>query len=230
MLRIAQRGAARDGDDLHHAGLWEDLAHALSDPLVKGYERVYVVGFSMGGHVALHLACQRFARLRGVVAICSPLFLDAAVEHMDHWRMAIYRMNVLSGLKSLYRAVAVRRSLPISPDRVDQTRTLRAWDSLTIVPRFGFQDAKHYYDSQSMGFRLDELETRSLLLYSRHDPMVPPSTLRGAEEIINGSPRSNARLVWFGGGGHVTFPSRLDLGVDAALRPYPQIIQWLRAE
>jgi predicted alpha/beta-fold hydrolase len=229
VLRIAQRGAARDGADLHHAGLWEDLAHALSDPLVKGYQRVYVVGFSMGGHVALHLARQRFARLRGVVAICSPLFLDAAVEHMDRWKMAIYRMHVLRGLKSLYRAVAVRRSLPISPDRVDQTRTLRAWDSLTVVPRFGFRDAKSYYDSQSIGFRLDEIETRSLLLYSRQDPMVPPETVRGAEAILNGRPRPDARIVWFDGGGHVTFPSRLDLGLDAEPRPYPQIIQWLRA-
>jgi predicted alpha/beta-fold hydrolase len=229
VLRIAQRGAARDGEDLHHAGLWEDLAHVLSDPLVQQYPRVYVVGFSMGGHVALHLARRRFPHLGGVVAICSPLFLDAAVDHMDRWRMAIYRRHVLRGLKSLYRAIAVRRSLPISADEVDRARTLRAWDSLTVVPRFGFRDAKHYYDSQSMGLRLGEIETRSLLLYSRHDPMVPPATLRGAEEIIARSSRSNARLVWFDGGGHVTFPSRLDLGFAAARRPYPQIIRWLRA-
>jgi uncharacterized protein len=229
VLRISQRGAARDGEDLHHAGLWEDLAHVLSDPLVQGYQRVYVVGFSMGGHVALHLARRRFPQLRGVVAICSPLFLDAAVDHMDRWKMALYRRHVLRGLKSLYRAIAVRRALPISADEVDRTRTLRAWDSLTVVPRFGFRDAKHYYDSQSVGFRLGEIETRSLLLYSRHDPMVPLATLRGAEEILGRSPRSNARIVSFDGGGHVTFPSHLDLGLPAARRPYPQIVQWLRA-
>ncbi|WP_437311272.1 alpha/beta fold hydrolase [Sorangium sp. So ce388] len=229
VLRLGQRGSSRDPEDLHHAGLWEDIAAVLSgDPTVARYERVFVIGFSMGGHVALHLAAARHPRLAAVASICSPLYLDRAVSHMDRRASAVYRRHVLRGLKRMYRDIARRRPMPVPPSVVDRAETLREWDRLTVVRRFGFGDPEAYYEAQGAGRLLRSLVTPALLLYSRQDPMVPPATLAGlgAHEGLS----SPARVVWMDGGGHIALPRRLDLGLGEAVpaTPYAQIAAWLR--
>lgn len=226
VLRLAQRGADRKGDDLHHAGLWNDLARVLSVPPVAAYARVYLIGFSMGGHVALHLARHSHDRLAGVVAICSPLLLDRAVECMDQPRRGLYRHYLLRSLKQIYRAVALRRRVPVPAHVVDRARSLREWDRLTVVPRFGFKSTSDYYESQSVGYRLNELKTRSLLVYASRDPMVPRATLGAALSGLS----SASRAVWVNGGGHVAFPRDCDLGLSGARGLYPQLVTWLRRE
>ncbi|WP_437672257.1 alpha/beta fold hydrolase [Sorangium sp. So ce131] len=231
VLRLGQRGSSRDPEDLHHAGLWEDLAAVLRDDATVGrYERVYVVGFSMGGHVALHLAAARRPRLAAVASICSPLYLDGAVRHMDRPESAVYRRHVLAGLQQMYRDIARRRPVPVSPAEVDRAETLRAWDELTVVRRFGFRDPTEYYESQSAGRILGAIATPALLLYSPQDPMVPPSTLAGLEAHARRSPA--VRVAWMDGGGHIAFPRRLDLGLGPAVpcTPYEQIAAWLRRQ
>ncbi|WP_438044049.1 alpha/beta fold hydrolase [Sorangium sp. So ce128] len=229
VLRLGQRGSSCDPEDLHHAGLWEDLAAVLSgDPMVARQERIFVVGFSMGGHVALHLAAAGHPRLAAVASICSPLYLDRAVSHMDRPESVVYRRHVLGGLKRMYREIARRRQMPVPPSAVDRAATLREWDRLTVVRRFGFRDPTAYYEAQGAGRILGSLATPALLLYSRQDPMVPPATLSGL--AARGGLSSPARVVWMDGGGHIALPRRLDLGLGPAVprTPYEQIAAWLR--
>ncbi|WP_437785769.1 alpha/beta fold hydrolase [Sorangium sp. So ce1097] len=229
VLRLGQRGSSRDPEDLHHAGLWEDIAAVLSgDPIVARHDRAFVVGFSMGGHVGLHLAAAGHPRLAAVVSICSPLYLDRAVSHMDRRESLVYRRHVLSGLKRMYRQVARRRPMPVPTPVVDRAETLREWDRLTVVRRFGFRDPAAYYEAQGAGRILRSLVTPALLLYSSQDPMVPPATLAGLEAREGLS--SPGRVVWMDGGGHIALPRRLDLGLGPAVprAPYAQIAAWLR--
>lgn len=231
VLRIGQRGSSDGPEDLHHAGLWEDLAAVLrGDSTVGSYERVFVIGFSMGGHVALHLAAARHPRLSAVISICSPLYLDRAVDHMDRWGNLVYRRHVLGGLKRMYREIARRRPMPVPPSAVDRAETLREWDRLTVVRRFGFRDPAEYYETQSAGRILGSLVTPALLLYSRQDPMVPPATL--ASMAAHEPPSPSVRVVWMEGGGHVSFPRSLDLqlGMAVSVAPYQQLTAWLRSQ
>jgi predicted alpha/beta-fold hydrolase len=231
VLRVGQRDSSDEPEDLHHGGLWEDFAALLrADPIVARYDRVFVIGFSMGGHLALRLAATHQPRLAAVVSICSPLCMQRTVDHIDRPFNVIYRQIVLRGLKKMYRAVACRRAMPVPVSVVDRARTLREWDQLTVVPRFGFRDPAEYYESQSARHVLPVLATPTLLLYTRHDPMVPPSTLVGVHPGETLSPL--ARVVWLDGGGHVALPRSLDLGVgpNVPSAPYPQMVAWLRRQ
>src|SRR5262249_52678239 len=75
-LRLSLRGADMSGEDLYHGGLTEDLRAALASPEAAAYRHVLLLGYSVGGHVALRATLDRIdPRVRAVAAVCAPLDL-----------------------------------------------------------------------------------------------------------------------------------------------------------
>ena len=51
---------------------------------IRGYRRLYVLGYSLGGHVSLRLALEKLATpLRAVAAVCPPLDLVTCAKALD---------------------------------------------------------------------------------------------------------------------------------------------------
>src|SRR5262245_30035119 len=112
-LRLALRGADRDGEDFYHAGIAADLEAAVASPALRRYQRLLLIGYSLGGHVALRYAlAPNDPRVRAVAAICAPLDLELGARHIDAPAAFIYRRHVLSGLNAVYAAVARNRPVP----------------------------------------------------------------------------------------------------------------------
>jgi uncharacterized protein len=225
-LRFGLRGADRGGEDFYHAGLTADVEAAVASPALAAYARLYVLGYSLGGHVTLRYALGAHdARVRAVAAVCAPLDLELSAQWIDRPQSRVYREHVLSGLNEIYAAVAARQAVPTPLDQVRSARRLRTWDSLTVVPRYGFGSVENYYASMSVGPRLAELELPGLLIQSIHDPMVPPWSyerhLTRASEALDVK-----RLAT---GGHVAFPNVRLGNVTRAAPLCDQIIAWLRA-
>lgn len=226
-LRLSLRGADRTGEDIYHAGLAADLAAAFASPEVGAYERTAVLGFSLGGHVALRFALDEPASgLRTVVAICPPVDLAAVATRIDSTSRWIYRRYLLGRLFEIYSEVARRRQLARSIGEVRQTRTFVEFDSMVIAPRYGFVDAWDYYQTVSVGPHLAKLEIPTLLVAAEEDPMVPAASLE------NHLPRSNSFLLCRRSrrGGHLSFPGDLDLGQVAEPGLYPQMLAWFRSQ
>lgn len=202
-LRFGLRGADRSGEDFYHGGLIADLEAAIGSAALARYEKIYVLGYSLGGHVTLRYALGNpDRRVAAVAAICAPLDLALGAQSIDSKRSAIYRRHVLSGLNEIYAAVARRKRVPTPLTRVLSARSLREWDSLTVVPRYGFAHVGEYYATMSVGPRLPELRLPALLVQSRHDPMVPLWTYQ--QHLAKASKHLEVRTL--GQGGHVGFP------------------------
>ncbi|HKP63089.1 MAG TPA: alpha/beta fold hydrolase [Polyangiales bacterium] len=202
-LRFGLRGADRSGEDFYHGGLTADLAAAVASPQLAQFKRLYILGYSLGGHVTLRYAIgEHDPRVAAVAAICAPLDLDLGAQSIDSKRSAIYRRHVLSGLNEIYSAVAQKRSVPTPLSRVLAARSIREWDGLTVVPRYGFRDAEDYYASISVGPRLSQLRIPALLVQSKHDPMVPLWTYQ--QHLAQAPKLLEVRTL--GQGGHVGFP------------------------
>jgi predicted alpha/beta-fold hydrolase len=223
-LRLALRGADRDGEDFYHAGMVADIAGAAGSEALRRYSRLLVIGYSLGGHVALRYAlAPSDPRVRAIAAICSPLDLELGARHIDGPAAFIYRRHVLAGLNAIYAEVARRRSVPTPLARVLRARTIREWDSLTVVPRHGFDSVEHYYGTISVGPSLGRLALPVLLLQNRDDPMVPPRTY----EPHLASLGAGVTLRWLSGGGHVGYPGALSLGERGARGVEAQALSWL---
>jgi predicted alpha/beta-fold hydrolase len=209
-LRLGLRGSTGDGEDIYHAGLGRDLAHALEDPTLRRYDRVLVVGYSLGGHVVLSLGLAPDPRVAAVAVVSAPLDLDRSCAAIDRRRGWVYRRHVLRGLVAGYRAVAARRPVATPVHDVARVRRLRDWDRLTVVPRFGFADAEDYYRRASVGPRLLELRVPALYVGMRHDPMVPQWTVVPSLEAAGAGASAGERLQawWLDDGGHVAAPGR----------------------
>lgn len=229
-LRLGLRGADRQGEDFYHAGLTADLEAAVADPSLAAYRRIYVLGFSLGGHVSLRLGLQPGdPRVRAIASFCAPLDLSAGCAAIDAPGARPYCAYLLRGLREIYREVAARRPVPTPWPVVARIASMRAWDRHTVVPRFGFASVDDYYASQSVGPRLGELRVPALVVAAAGDPMVPQATLRPLLE--RPPPPITARWI---GGGHVGFPAAadLDLGLGRGDRrrargPLDQAIAWL---
>lgn len=224
-LRLEMRGSDLNGEDLYHAGLVADVAAAIGSPELAPYRRIFLWGFSLGGHLALRYATEEpDFRLAGVAAICSPLELAPSQEAFDRPSRWLYRQYVLGRLKRIYRPIAERRELATPLEEVLRVGTIREWDRLTVVPRFGFRDVDQYYEEASVGPRLGRLGVPALLIGANGDPMVPRESVVPALEGADG--RIETR--WVDGAGHVGFPRDLDLGMDAPPGLDDQVVSWFR--
>lgn len=234
-LRINMRGCDRLGGDYYHAGLAEDLGEALRSPELARYRKVFLVGYSMGGHLALRYAADggisNFGdtpppdpRLAAVAAVCSPLDLISSAQAIDLPLRWAYRRFVLRNLREIYAAVAASRPVPVPVEQAGRLARLRDWDEAVIAPRWGFAGAQDYYARASVAPHLGGLGVPVLLLAARNDPMVPSEVLAPAAERW----RSVLDVRWIERGGHLGFPADLDLGFADAPPGLPgQVIGWL---
>jgi predicted alpha/beta-fold hydrolase len=225
-LRVALRGADRDGEDLYHGGQAEDLHAVLGSTALARYTRLYVLGFSLGGHITLRYALDgalHDPRVRAVAAVCAPLDLELGAQHIDSPSAYVYRRHVLTGLKAMYEALARRRAVATPLSRVLAVRTIRQWDELTVVPRYGFSSVARYYQEMSVGPQLHRLALPALLVQHPLDPMVPAWTYRG--HLARPLPKLELRAL--PAGGHVGYPPGVDLGEPGPLGVEAQALSWL---
>jgi predicted alpha/beta-fold hydrolase len=158
-----------------------------------------------------------------VAAVCAPLDLVQGARVLDAPRSWLYRRHILDGLRAAYRRYVARHPEAVCLARVRRARTIRAFDSLTVVPRHGFADVAHYYHSQSVAPRLSSLRVPALLAYARHDPVVPEDSVAGHLEGQGG----RLEVWWIETGGHVGFPPRVSVAGGAPAALEDQILDWL---
>ncbi len=224
VLRMGMRGSDGAGDDVYHAGLHGDVAAVFASPALARYDELRLVGFSLGGHLALRAATAApDPRLRAVAAIGSPLDLSLgqiAIDAVGRWP---YRQHVLRSLRDLAACVDARGRLATPIRAALRVRTLRDWDDLVVAPRFGFDGADAYYASESVAPHLSRLAVPGLYVGAEHDPMVPSSTVRPALSRAS----TSLEVRWLGPAGHIGFAAGLDLGERGQRGFEPQLLSWL---
>src|SRR5947208_2466685 len=93
-----------------NSGSAAPLKRELASPELRRFQHVWLLGYSVGGHLALRAAIEQIdPRLRAAAAICPPLDLMAGAVAFDEPRRWLYRRYVFAGMNRGYAAVAARR-------------------------------------------------------------------------------------------------------------------------
>jgi uncharacterized protein len=166
---------------LYNAGLDSDLL-ALLEAVARHASQVAVIGFSLGGSIALLAAGRNPGRLpgavRGLVAISAPLDLAACSEALARPANLIYDQYFLRYLKRAYRE-RQERNPEYEPGRERKVRSLRDYDEAITAPYGGYASVGEYYARSSPGPWLTAIERPTLLLAAADDPIVPRGSLAG---------------------------------------------------
>jgi len=227
--RVDLRGAGEGfslARKLYHVGRSCDIRHAARDFLVgTGDSPLALVGFSLGGNIALKLALEAggaaLPQLVAVAAVCPPVDPSACVRRVCGGRFRLYDRVFYSGL----RADWLRRR-EVFPDlpAIDLPRrgTLRLFDDLITAPMNGYASSEDYYQANATAHRLVEMPIPALIVASADDPVVTIDPL--TELAGKGALPAHLHLELTAGGGHLGFVGRTKAPLSWAEQ---RVVDWL---
>jgi pimeloyl-ACP methyl ester carboxylesterase len=188
------------GDSDRPAGLWsmDDLASdALAVMDAAGLDAAHVVGASMGGMVAQHVALTAPERVRSLALLCTH---PGRQPGGPPWRMAAsLLLRPLLGPARTFPIVApllyAQRTRQEHPERLREDLELRFKDATPFGTAPGQLAAIVRHDTRE---RLSELTMPTLVLHGEEDRLVSQAAARELAERIPA-----ARLVLLPECGHV---------------------------
>lgn len=161
---------------MYHSGWTSDLPQIIDS--CKDYERIVIIGYSLGGNMALKFAGEQGEdldpRVSNIVAYSVPIDLaDGAVE-LKKTKNSLFVQEFLSTLRSKMREKAKQYPDLIDIGALSKVKTLTDFDNYFTGPIHGFEDAQGYYRNCSSKQFLPLIKRNSVLISALDDPFLGP--------------------------------------------------------
>jgi 3-oxoadipate enol-lactonase len=165
-------------------GLAQDAVEVLD---AAGEQSVHLLGASMGGMIAQHVALEHRERVRSLVLACTTA---GGPQGLPPWRlMATVVLRPWLGAKRTFPIVApvlyARATLADSQDRVREDLKRRIADGTSPLTVYAQMGAVALHDTRK---RLNELEgIPTTVVHGLEDGLVPPKRARELVALIPGA-------------------------------------------
>ena len=193
---------------LYHSGLSGDLAAVIRHFTGKyGLERVALVGYSMGGNLALKLAGEwgSGAPLVAVATVCPAIDLATGADALHEGFNRAYEWKFLSGLLARYRRKALLYPGIYAPRKaIGPVRSIREFDDKIVARYWDFENADDYYHRAASARVVERIAVPTLILRALDDPFI--RLLAETRAKLRANP--SVTLVESSHGGHCGFLSR----------------------
>lgn len=180
VIRLNQRtcgGTEHLSPTLYNSGLSSDYRAIVKELIHQdGLDRVWLVGYSMGGNLVLKAAGElgrTEPALAGVAAVCpniNPTICARALEEPRNW---IYHRHFVTRLKA-----RLRRKASLFPGKWDLSMlghitTISEFDDCYTARDGGYRDGADYYDRAGSRHVLDKIAVPTLIITAQDDPFIP---------------------------------------------------------
>ena len=218
VVRLNQRNCGHTehlSRGLYHSGLTQDPLVVMQELIERdGITAVVVVGYSLGGNLAIKLAGDLGdsapVALKGVCAVSPTLDLARCVDALERRGNVVYQWNFVRQLRARMRRKAAAFPGTYSLDALSSVWTVRRFDELYTAPHHGFLNAADYYHRASALRVVERIRVPTLILAAEDDPFVPSTPFRGPE--ITGNANITAAVTPHGG--HCAYLERADGDYD----------------
>jgi hypothetical protein len=192
----------------YHAGQTSDLLTVVRERRSISGAPVFVVGYSLGGNVALKLAGElggdAIGLLEGVCSVSAPIDLAVCAEAIGRPANRLYQNRFLERLKA-----RIRRKNQLSPDvytleHLEKVHSIADFDDFYTARLFGFGTAANYFRTQSSNQFLEKIRVPTLLIHAKDDPLIPFQVYDHPAFAAN----TLLHLVTVPHGGHLGFIAR----------------------
>lgn len=188
---------------LYHSGLSSDPAAVILELTeLDGLRDVAVVGYSLGGNIALRLAGAHGPKgpsdaLTSVCAVSPTMDLARCVDALERPGNMLYELNFVRNLRG-----RMQRKARALPGRFDLNclagvRTVRGFDEAFTAPHHGFRDADDYYHRASSLRVVDSISVPTLIVSAEDDPFVP--AVQFSEPALADNPAVTVNVTRYGG-------------------------------
>lgn len=199
-------GQDNDTEKTYHGGFCDDLDDAISK-VQDGYEKIAIVGFSLGGNITLKYLGDPFyeksAKICAGVAVSVPCDLKSATHVLEKKSNTLYSRRFLKTLKRKMEVKSEKFPDKVDSDRIASVGTIKDFDDFFTAPLHGFKDAYDYYENCSCKSFLTGISVPSLIINALDDPFLSPECYPFEECEKN----DKLSLLTPKYGGHVGFSS-----------------------
>jgi predicted alpha/beta-fold hydrolase len=193
---------------LYHAGLTDDVRRIISELIEEdGLKEIFVVGYSLGGNVALKLAGEYGKAIpkevKGVIAVSPSMDLSSCANAIEMRSNFLYHARFIISLRN-----RMKRKARLFPEEYDIKKlggiwTIRKFDDTYTSRHAGFRDVHDYYERASAIQVIGAIAVPTLILQSKDDPFIPFAPFESPALKEN----PNIALLATEQGGHVGFIS-----------------------
>jgi predicted alpha/beta-fold hydrolase len=185
----------------YHSGATDDLGTVVLHA-AGNYERLILVGFSLGGNVTLKYLGEPNVHpaVTKVVTLSVPVNLHTSCLEIAKPSNWIYSQRFLRSLKKkVFEKAKIRKDLKI--ENLAKIKTLMEFDDHFTGPVHGFRDALDYYTTCSAIHFIQNIKVPTLVVNALNDPFLSPDCYPG--ERFKDHPF--VKFEFPGHGGHVGF-------------------------
>lgn len=162
---------------LYNHGEIGDISELINYALrTKHYEKIVLVGYSMGGNISLKYVGARGKELpdvvRGAAVFSAPTNLKTSAELLDLPKNRFYRDRFM---KKLTKKITAKSEL--YPGKLDMSRlkNVKVWkdfDDFFSAPVNGYRDADDFYEQASAVNFIKEVRIPILICNAQNDPIL----------------------------------------------------------
>ena len=157
----------------YHSGATDDLETIVKHSLSKGYQKIYLVGFSLGGNLTLKYLGEKeqnlYPEIQKAITFSVPLHLSSSSKKIG-W-LYTKRFN-----KSLIKKILAKSErfpeFQIDTSNIAKIKTLKDFDDAYTSQLHGFIDAEDYYERNSSLYFLDNISIPTLIINAQNDPFL----------------------------------------------------------
>ncbi len=170
---------------LYHHGATEDLNEVIVNVISKGYQKIVLIGFSLGGSLVVKYLGEHGQRtpseILGGVAISIPCQLGSCAKKLSDPDNKFYLNRFLKKLKAKIVSKSAQFPKIFDINGMEEIVSFNGFDSKYSAPLYGFKNVEEFYNYASAGNYIEGIIVPTLLVNSLNDPMFPDDCYPYAE-------------------------------------------------
>lgn len=162
---------------IYHGGVSKDIFH-ISKQLEKEYPHspITLVGFSLGGNIALKLGGELgkndLGSIDSIIALSPPIDLEVCSYLVSRVYWSTLEWYLMSRLQRDLSMIN-RYFSDIPPIVLQKVGTISEFENIYACSKGEFKDRFEYYKKCSSNFLLKDIKIPNLILASADDPVIP---------------------------------------------------------
>jgi predicted alpha/beta-fold hydrolase len=159
---------------LYHHAVIEDVEVIVNWVLEKGFQRVYLMGFSMGGAQVMNYLGRKIIddRIKAAVAVSTPIHLKDSAETLKKGFNKVYLKNFTRKITKKLKIKQEQYPDLIDWSKLKSIKTFDEVDEYFTAPLHGFLDKEDYYEKASPDYSMEKIKTPVLVINAWDDPFL----------------------------------------------------------